>query len=108
MSALDHTDTASDQHTWESLRRAISAEIAGRPLHRSGTVYVPADLPELGDVLRRYESEGRPVVLVHEDGTERVLDAREDELRQFLRWGLLVGIAAAVWALAKGRPVTHR
>ena len=90
------------------MRRAVSAEVAGKPLHRSGTVYVPADLPELAEVLRRYEHEGRPIVLVHEDGSERVLDAHDDDLRRLLRLGLLAVIAAAVWSVVRGRPVNVR
>jgi hypothetical protein len=101
MSTVEHARGSADERTWESLRRAIASEVAGKPLHRSGTVYVPEDLPELDSVLERYKAEHRPVVVVSADGTERVIDAGEDALRQVIRLGLIVLIAAIAWDTLK-------
>ena len=104
MSTVEDIRNSADERAWATFRRAVASEVAGKPLHRSGTAYVRADLPELGQVLRRYEGAGRAVVLVYEDGTERVIDGREDRVRQILRLAAIALFSALIWdALKKGR-----
>jgi hypothetical protein len=102
MSTVEPARSRADEHTWEALRRGISSEIAGKPLHRSGTAYVPADLPDLESVLGRLKSERRPVVLVHDDGTEQVIDRGEDDFRRAVMIGLLVVAGVLLWDVLKG------
>jgi hypothetical protein len=55
-------------------------------------------------VLRRNKAAGRAVVLVHEDGTEQVIDGRKERARQALRLAVVALFGALLWdALKKGR-----
>jgi hypothetical protein len=68
------TELASSQAAHERMDAAIAAAIAGEPTFPDGTVFVPADLPRLGDALRCHVDEGVPIALVFADGDVRMLN----------------------------------
>lgn len=62
----------------ERFDAAIEDAIEERPeRYPNGSVFVGADLPDLGSALARDIREGRPVVLVYPDGAERIIEPRE-------------------------------
>lgn len=57
---------------------AIDDAIEERPdRYPNGSVFMGADLSDLGEALARNIREGRPVVLVYPDGAERIIEPRE-------------------------------
>jgi hypothetical protein len=75
------------------LRSAIDTTIAGGPRYPEGTVFVPADTPDLPTVLRRYRESRAPVIVVYEDGHEELI-AGPSALDRFVL-GALLGLIAA-------------
>jgi hypothetical protein len=92
MATLDRT---ANDRTWAALRSAVDSAFDDAPRYPEGTVFVPADTPDLADVLDQHrERESRaPVVVVYEDGREEFV-VGSPEVHRFAL-GVLVGVAAA-------------
>ena len=95
MATVDTPRTAAFRAASEALDRAIEAAIAGSPIHRSGTTFVPADLAASGR-LSSYRSLG-PVSIVEADGNETRLS--QDRSREIMLAAIVIGLV--VWALGR-------
>lgn len=73
METLSHTNSVATEAAFDRMDAAIEGTLAGRAAYPSGTAFVPADHPDVAGTIRRYLDEGRPVVLVYDDGSEQVL-----------------------------------
>lgn len=63
-------NTPGTDRAFERLKQAVGAGDPGVP---DGTVFIPADLPEIGSALEMHLSEGHPVALVRSDGHREIL-----------------------------------
>lgn len=73
METLSPHNSPATEAAFDRLDSAIEGTLEGRTTHPSGTAFVPADHPDVAGTIRRYLDEGRPVVLVYDDGTEQLL-----------------------------------
>lgn len=95
MATVDRTRTNAFWAATRALDRAIDTASAGRPIHRSGTTFVPANLAA-SDRLSAYRKVG-PVSVVDADGNETRLPMyRTSEIVA----GLVV-LGLLVWALIR-------
>lgn len=100
MATLDRT---ADQRTSAALRSAVDSAFDDAPRYPEGTVFVPADTPDLADVLDQHRESRAPVVVVYEDGREEFV-VGSPEIHRFA-FGVLIGIAVAfvIDKLGRGR-----
>jgi len=83
----DHHGTAATRdHAFRKLDEAIDATIAGESLYPDGAAFVPVDIEGVGDVIAREAREGRDIVLVYPDGSDRVLYVKHGKRGR--RWAL--------------------
>ncbi|MGH2990483.1 MAG: hypothetical protein ACRDMA_11580 [Solirubrobacterales bacterium] len=66
------------EHAFDALQGAVDAEIRGDPLYPNHAAFVATDMAASGQVVKRYRSEGRPVVLVFPDGETELLTPRDE------------------------------
>lgn len=66
------------EHAFDALERAVEAEIRGESLYPNHAAFVATDMAASGQVVKRYRSEGRPVVLVFPDGETELLTPRDE------------------------------
>lgn len=57
-------------HAFDALERAVEAEIRGEPLFPDHSAFVATDIPGSSQIVKRYRSEGRPVVVFPDGETE--------------------------------------
>jgi hypothetical protein len=101
------THVSDDRAVGQAFRRldeAIDAALAGQPRHRSGTIFVGEGTAGVDSARRRGRREGKDVVVVRLDGSERVEPARRWSDRD--RLVLLGAVALAglvVYAAARSR-----
>lgn len=80
-----HTSpTATRDHAFTKLEEAIDATMAGEHLYPDGAAFVPVDIEGVGKVIARHAREGRDMVLVYPDGSDRVLYVKDG--RRGRRW----------------------
>jgi hypothetical protein len=70
-----HTSSGgtADACAWDRFFEALDAERAAAARVPTGAAIVAADAPNRDELVRRYQGEGRTVVVVDEDGREQLL-----------------------------------
>lgn len=84
-----HLATA-DERAWDLFVEALDAESEVALRIPPGAAIVASDAPDRHEVIRRYQSERRPVVLVHEDGRTQILRRHDWEGIVFVGAGALL------------------
>jgi hypothetical protein len=84
-----HLATADDR-AWGLFLDALDAESKAAMHVPPGAAIVSADAPDRHELVRRYQTERRPVVLVHEDGRTQIVRPHDWEGLALLSAGALL------------------
>ena len=74
MGAVANGNTPATEITFDRVTQAIEADDWRYP---NDVVFVPADLPEFGQVFLKALSKKTPIIVVYPDGRERLIPAPE-------------------------------
>jgi len=98
MATLDTARTSGVDRAFDALAHATTATIEGRASYPSGTVFVPAGLPDSGVHIAEAMAAERPVVIVDAEGAEHLVRPSDHALVVTTLIGILTAVVAGLRA----------
>lgn len=92
------TVTTADDRAWDLFFEALDANSPSAVRIPPGAAIVASDAPDRDELVRRYHSDRRTVVVVHEDGREETLRPHQIERTMLFAGLILLG----AWIVLRG------